>query len=234
MNDNEAPITIGGVPIPADLERHHVLLTGAPATGKTVAIREMLRAIRLRGDAAVIYAPMDELRDLYDPARDLIVNPGDPRHQPDVPVGDLAGRFVFLTHNMGDDMSPARTCHARLIERVVAQTAHAIPVWLVLNEPSYKLPADTIEAALADGSGVTVIAAAQFLGQLQAYGHEALWAVPRTRLTLCIREPETAKLVASELGVEPSVIMTLPTLTGYLTLRMEGGLSLKTDVQLEA
>lgn len=242
MSDIEPAITIGGVPIPDDVEQHHVLLLGAPGTGKTVAVKELLCAIRRRGEGAVIYDPFSALaRDLYNPERDVVINldvdviisPLDAAVTAEIDVNDLAGRFVFLVRDPGQD--PGQVCGANLIERVVAHQAQTAgqKVWLVLDELPYDLPAATIEAALAEDSAITVIAAAQFRGQLAAHGYEALWATPRTRLVLCIRDPETADLTSRELGVEPGDLMALPPLSGYLILRMSNGYCLKTDVRLE-
>ena len=190
MNDEEnLALKIGGVPLPYDLEHHHVLLVGQPGTGKTVAVQELLHAIRRRGDGAVIYDPTGALADtLYDPARDTIISPLD---APEVTT--VEGRFIFLT----DDLS--RSHHARLIKQVVDE-AQGQKMWLVLDELPYDVPTATIEAALAEGSGVTVIATAQSIGQIKAHGYETLWSVPRTLLFLRMGDNETAELAAREIG----------------------------------
>lgn len=140
MNDEEnLALKIGGVPLPYDLEHHHVLLVGQPGTGKTVAVQELLHAIRRRGDGAVIYDPTGALADtLYDPARDTIISPLD---APEVTT--VEGRFVFLT----DDRS--RGHHAHLIARVVDEAQSGKKVWLVLDELPYDLPVATITICLS-------------------------------------------------------------------------------------
>ena len=73
-------LTLAGVPMdPAD-EQQHVLLCGAPGTGKSVEIKKMLRTIRQRGERAVVYDVSGELVSLYyRPGIDHILNPLDQR-----------------------------------------------------------------------------------------------------------------------------------------------------------
>ena len=73
-------LTIGGVPLdPAD-EQQHILLCGAPGTGKSVEIKKALRTIRQRKQKAVVYDPSGEFTSMfYRPDRDIILNPLDRR-----------------------------------------------------------------------------------------------------------------------------------------------------------
>ena len=83
-------LEIGGVPLPHSVEQQHVLLLGAPGSGKSVALKALLAAIRARhSDGAVIHDPTGELvAMLYDPAKDFIINPLDARHAPWSPWTD--------------------------------------------------------------------------------------------------------------------------------------------------
>jgi hypothetical protein len=67
--------------IPRRLEASHVLLMGDTGSGKSSAIRQLLRQVADRGESAIVYDPaMDFLGELYDPKRgDLILNPLDQR-----------------------------------------------------------------------------------------------------------------------------------------------------------
>lgn len=67
--------------IPRRLEASHILLMGDTGSGKSSAIRQLLRQIEYRGDSAIVYDPaMDFLGEFYDPKRgDLILNPLDQR-----------------------------------------------------------------------------------------------------------------------------------------------------------
>lgn len=77
---SENTITVGAVPISPDDEQQHILLCGAPGTGKSVEIKKALRTIRKRGQRAVIYDVSGELVSLYyRPGIDHILNPFDAR-----------------------------------------------------------------------------------------------------------------------------------------------------------
>jgi hypothetical protein len=67
--------------IPKRLESSHVLLMGDSGSGKSVAIRQLLRQVQRRGEGAIVYDPaMDFVGEFYSPARgDLILNPLDAR-----------------------------------------------------------------------------------------------------------------------------------------------------------
>ena len=67
--------------IPRRLESSHIELIGDTGSGKSTAIRQILRQIQERGETAIVYDPaMDFVGEFYDPSRgDLILNPLDQR-----------------------------------------------------------------------------------------------------------------------------------------------------------
>ena len=67
--------------IPRRLESSHILLMGDTGSGKSSAIRQVLRQVEGRGESAIVYDPaMDFVGEFYSPARgDLILNPLDAR-----------------------------------------------------------------------------------------------------------------------------------------------------------
>ena len=67
--------------IPKRLEASHILMIGDTGSGKSNAIRQILRQVRERGETAIVYDPaMDFVSEFYSPARgDLILNPLDQR-----------------------------------------------------------------------------------------------------------------------------------------------------------
>ena len=69
------------MPTPRRHESQHYLISGAPGTGKSTAIRSILRQIQQRGEIAVVLDPECEyLPEFYRPERgDLILNPLDVR-----------------------------------------------------------------------------------------------------------------------------------------------------------
>ncbi len=67
--------------VPQRLESSHILLLGDTGSGKSSAIRQILRQVQQRGESAIIYDPaMDFVGEFYSPERgDLILNPLDTR-----------------------------------------------------------------------------------------------------------------------------------------------------------
>jgi hypothetical protein len=67
--------------VPRNLEASHILLMGDTGSGKSSAIRQILRQIAERGETAIVYDPALEFTpEFYSPARgDLILNPLDTR-----------------------------------------------------------------------------------------------------------------------------------------------------------
>ncbi len=84
--------------IPRRLEASHILLMGDTGSGKSSAIRQLLRQVEDRGESAIVYDPaMDFLGEFYDPKRgDLILNPLD-RRCPYWSLGDEIDRRETAT-----------------------------------------------------------------------------------------------------------------------------------------
>ncbi len=74
-------LTLAGVPMSVQDETKHFKLIGATGTGKSTAIREILRGALGRGDRVIVADPDGGyLRRFYDERRgDVILNPFDPR-----------------------------------------------------------------------------------------------------------------------------------------------------------
>lgn len=80
----DGALRIAGIPLPAGVEQQHILLAGAPGSGKSEALKALVATVRERGsDGAVIHDPTGEMVALfYDPSKDWIINPLDARHAP--------------------------------------------------------------------------------------------------------------------------------------------------------
>ena len=77
---NFDPYKIADLPYPKDANHQHTLITGAPGTGKTQIILDLLSQIRAKGDRAVIYDRTGTyVRKFYDQEKDIILNPFDQR-----------------------------------------------------------------------------------------------------------------------------------------------------------
>lgn len=78
----DGALRIAGIPLPAGVEQQHVLLAGAPGSGKSEALKALVATVRERQmDGAVIHDPTGEMVALfYNPKHDWIINPLDARH----------------------------------------------------------------------------------------------------------------------------------------------------------
>ena len=73
-------LTIGGVRVPQAFEPEHILLCGAPGTGKTNLIIKMLDGIRASGGRAIVYDTAGSfVEKFYRPDIDVMLNPLDRR-----------------------------------------------------------------------------------------------------------------------------------------------------------
>lgn len=72
-------LKIGGVPIPRDMENRGIVMAGVPGSGKSVAINNLLDAIRARGDRAIILDSSAQFLERHYRDGDVILNPFDKR-----------------------------------------------------------------------------------------------------------------------------------------------------------
>jgi type IV conjugative transfer system coupling protein TraD len=73
-------LSIGGVTMPHAYEPEHIVLCGAPGTGKTNIITTMLEGIRRDGKRAIVYDTAGSfVEKFYRPGKDILLNPLDER-----------------------------------------------------------------------------------------------------------------------------------------------------------
>ncbi|MCP3732140.1 type IV secretion system DNA-binding domain-containing protein [Sphingomonas sp. MG17] len=87
---------IGGVPMPAAFEPEHILVSGAPGTGKTNLINIMLDGIRQQGRRAIVYDTAGSFVErFYRPGRDVLLNPLDERSALWTPWADVPEEYHY-------------------------------------------------------------------------------------------------------------------------------------------
>ena len=102
---------LAGVPYPLESEMQHTMVVGAPGSGKTEAIHQLIDTIRQRGQRAIIFDPeLDFIRAHHQEGRDVILNPFDARSPGwspfddalDRPDWDKLGHAIFKDPKSGD------------------------------------------------------------------------------------------------------------------------------------
>ena len=90
--------TLAGIPLFRDAETDHILVCGAPGSGKGVAIKELLDQIRARGDRAILYDPSGEyVQVYYRHGRDVLLNPLDARSRPWTLWGEVREAYDYAS-----------------------------------------------------------------------------------------------------------------------------------------
>lgn len=152
--------TVADIRFPPNAVEAQTAICGTVGTGKTTCIKELLGTVRDLGGRAIIYDRMGSLvRDFYDPATDVIVNPFDARSRAWSPFNE-AERPEFFTQ-MAEVLIPDRpgvggdpfwTQAARIVFDYAAQTllkdghtSNAALRRAILNIPGEQL-AELIEA----------------------------------------------------------------------------------------
>lgn len=87
-------LTLGDFPIPTGFSKKHTLISGTTGAGKSTALTHLLKAIRARGDRAVVYDKKGEFVEMfYRDGIDHILNPADSRSHQWTPWEEMASPF---------------------------------------------------------------------------------------------------------------------------------------------
>ncbi len=78
--DERSGYTLAGLPLVKGGENRHMLFCGMPGTGKSVATKELMDQVRIKGERAIVY-DIDQafIGEFYRPDKDIILNPLDVR-----------------------------------------------------------------------------------------------------------------------------------------------------------
>ena len=119
-------ITLGGVPLPAAFEPQHLLIAGAPGSGKSVAITTALDALRERGDRVVVADSGGIYTAQYFHQGDVILNPLDQRAVVWSPLAEMAS--LWDAERLARSIVPGATGelaewrdHAQVLLRVILE-----------------------------------------------------------------------------------------------------------------
>jgi len=98
-------ITIGGVPVPPDIEPNHFLFTGGTGTGKSVGTAQLIGTVRERpNDRAIVVDAGGEMMARFFRAGDIILNPLDVRSVAWSPFSEMSA--VYDADRLAKSMVP--------------------------------------------------------------------------------------------------------------------------------
>jgi type IV secretory pathway TraG/TraD family ATPase VirD4 len=130
LRGEPAHIVLGGVPFPRRDETRHLLLAGSPGSGKTVAFNTILKAIRARGDRAIVVDAGGAFLQRFARQGDVLLNPFDKRSRPWSPFAEATttGDIEVMARSLipaGEDSNKvwqdlAKTVLAGLMEQCAA------------------------------------------------------------------------------------------------------------------
>ena len=96
---------IGSLPLVKNSETQHILVTGGTGSGKTNCFHHLLPQVRFRGQKGVVIDTSGVfVEKYYDPAKDVILNPFDPRGSPWNPWIECEDCFDY--DNLAESMIP--------------------------------------------------------------------------------------------------------------------------------
>lgn len=94
-DDLAGVIEWGGVPIPPKSEPEHFLIEGKTGAGKTQAINEMMRKVRLRNQASIIADPAGGYLARFGREGDIVLNPFDRRTVDWSPFAEIEAEYDY-------------------------------------------------------------------------------------------------------------------------------------------
>ncbi|QYE37222.1 type IV secretion system DNA-binding domain-containing protein (plasmid) [Polymorphobacter sp. PAMC 29334] len=90
------PYSVAGVPYPWRAEQSHTMIVGTTGTGKSTAMKDLLRQIKARGDRAVVFDLTGTyVEGFYNKKTDVLLNPFDVRCPAWSPFADARTREHF-------------------------------------------------------------------------------------------------------------------------------------------
>ncbi len=136
--EDEYEYRLAGVRYPPGAPMVHTMMVGTTGSGKTVAINELIKQIREKGDKAVIFDRMGNFAaNWYDGERDFILNPFDDRDAGWSPFADATSGAAFA--NMAAALIPKAKGNADPFWNDSAQSVFANVAEKLANEGDRRL-----------------------------------------------------------------------------------------------
>ncbi|EEW2237428.1 DUF87 domain-containing protein [Escherichia coli] len=136
-------IIIGDFPLPAGFPKKHTLISGTTGAGKSTALIHLLKAIRARGERAIVYDKKGEFVEMfYRNDVDHILNPADARSHQWTPWEEMSSPFDadWLAETMIPDAQSNRSGSDKFFTAAARNVVSAALQTLYLDGPRSLLP----------------------------------------------------------------------------------------------
>lgn len=182
-------ITLGGVPLPSELETLHTLLAGSTGTGKTTLVDEILSVAIPRGDRVIISDPNAHHLSRFSQTGDTVINPFDRRSPGWSVFNEVRKDFDYdrLAHSLVPDGLGSDKQWHHYAQVLCAETMRALMLrgdgdteklmhWLTIakSEELATLLAGTPAQGLFDKDAAKALASTRFILTTQLNPHKYL------------------------------------------------------------
>ncbi|MEC3947562.1 type IV secretion system DNA-binding domain-containing protein [Sphingobium sp. HWE2-09] len=156
--NRKGSFAIGGVPVPDAFEPEHILICGAPGTGKTNIIVKMLGGMRKQAKRAIVYDTAGTfVEKFYRPGHDILLNPLDERADCWSPWVDVPRDYHYdqiaesTIPDKGGDPFWAKAARGTLVAVLRKLARHERTLVSALLETVLRSPLKTL-ASFAEGT----------------------------------------------------------------------------------
>jgi len=166
-------LTIGGVPVPVDVEDRGFLLAGSPGTGKSQAITRMLDALQKDGHRAVVADPSGIFYSRYASSGAVLFNPFDARGVPWSPLAEIrkiedcaAVAASIVPDGVGSESSWNASAQA-VLEGILRHCWQKNLTNHDLFELACVTDVETLQSLLAGTAAMTIVGNARYFGEVR-------------------------------------------------------------------